>query len=299
MDVKSVSIEEWLGTLLHRKTGKPLADPTKQRIRNIFSVMFTHAQRYEFVPINHNPVKLVRQSGKRSKIPDILDPAEINLLWTNTGPRECAAIALNFGNGLRRSEAFALKWSDLDLESATALVNKGIVKGVLGKVKTEVSKKLVPLHAFQIGALRAWREVSPYREDHDWVFASHQKRGKMPMWPDMILRWYIQPLAKKLGIEKNIGWHTFRRTFSTLLTANHEDVKTVQELLRHANANTTLNLYSQGVSKNLRKAQSKVIQMVRKPAVSNAKKGPNFICAPVVPQKENPQLKKMKVSALK
>ncbi len=35
---------------------------------------------------------------------------------------------------------------------------------------------------------------------------------------------------------KHISWHTFRRTFSTLLKANGEDIKTVQELLRHANS---------------------------------------------------------------
>ena len=34
------------------------------------------------------------------------------------------------------------------------------------------------------------------------------------------------------GIHKNIGWHTFRHSFGTLLEANGEDVKTVQELLR-------------------------------------------------------------------
>jgi hypothetical protein len=89
------------------------------------------------------------------------------------------------------------------------------------------------------------------------------------------------------------------RTFSTLVVANDEDVKTAQELLRHANPQTTLLLYSQGVPKKLRKAQGKVIQMVRKSTNSSAKKGPNFICAPIVPQKENPQSKKMKVSALK
>jgi hypothetical protein len=42
----------------------------------------------------------------------------------------------------------------------------------------------------------------------------------------------IQPIAKKLGITKRIGWHTFRRTYSSILQGNGEDVKVVQELLR-------------------------------------------------------------------
>ena len=43
---------------------------------------------------------------------------------------------------------------------------------------------------------------------------------------------HIRPVAKANGINKNIGWHTFRHSFGTLLKANGEDVKTVQELLR-------------------------------------------------------------------
>jgi integrase len=206
-------MEDWLKTLCHRKTGKPLADPTKQRIRNIFSVMFTHAQRHEFVPSNHNPIKLVRQSRKRSTIPVILQAEEVNLLWTNSKPREAAAITLHFGNALRRSEVFGSKWSDFDLLNGTASVIRGIVKGKVGKLKTEVSKKLVPLHPHQIESLKAWRAISPYPEDHDWVFASHQLRGRKPLWPDVMLQRHIQPLAKKLEITKEIGWHTFREHF--------------------------------------------------------------------------------------
>jgi integrase len=61
---------------------------------------------------------------------------------------------------------------------------------------------------------------------------------------------------------KNIGWHTFRHSFGTLLKANGEDVKTVQELLRHANSKITLDVYTQAVNSHKRAAQSKVVQMM-------------------------------------
>jgi len=51
--------------------------------------------------------------------------------------------------------------------------------------------------------------------------------------------YHIRPAAKKLGIEKRIGWHTFHRTYSTLLKDNGEDVKVVQELLRHSSTKMT------------------------------------------------------------
>ncbi|QNI33431.1 tyrosine-type recombinase/integrase [Alloacidobacterium dinghuense] len=54
----------------------------------------------------------------------------------------------------------------------------------------------------------------------------------------------------------------FRHSFGTLLNANGEDVKTVQELLRHANSRITLDVYTQALSTNKRAAQSKVVKMM-------------------------------------
>jgi integrase len=73
---------------------------------------------------------------------------------------------------------------------------------------------------------------------------------------------HIRPVAKANSIGKNIGWHTFRYSFGTLLKANGEDVKTVQELSRHANSSITLDVYTQAVNSNKRAAQSKVVKMM-------------------------------------
>jgi site-specific recombinase XerD len=73
---------------------------------------------------------------------------------------------------------------------------------------------------------------------------------------------HTKPVARKAGIKKNIGWHTFRHSFGTLLKANGEDVKTVQELLRHANSRITLDVYTQAVTSHKRAAQSKVVEMM-------------------------------------
>ena len=54
-----------------------------------------------------------------------------------------------------------------------------------------------------------------------------------------------KPAAKSAEISKRVGFHTFRHTYTTLLTQNNEDVKVVQELLRHASSRVTLDLYAQ------------------------------------------------------
>jgi integrase len=94
------------------------------------------------------------------------------------------------------------------------------------------------------------------------MFASELMKGKQPYWPDNLMKRHVRPVAKANGIHKCIGWHTFRHTFGTLLKANGEDVKTVQELLRHANSRITLEVYTQAVTSHKRAAQSKVVRMM-------------------------------------
>jgi integrase len=57
-------------------------------------------------------------------------------------------------------------------------------------------------------------------------------------------------------------WHTFRHTLATVLKANGGDVKTVQEILRHANSKITMDLCTQAVTPAKREAQQKVLQMI-------------------------------------
>ena len=102
----------------------------------------------------------------------------------------------------------------------------------------------------------------PVSPDGDFVFASPTMKGKQPYWPDNLLKRYIKPTARRVGINKNIGWHTFRHSFGTILKANGEDVKTVQELLRHANSRITLDVYTQATTTNKRAAQSRVVKMM-------------------------------------
>lgn len=49
-DVKAVEVEKWLKTLCFKKTGVPLARGSKAKIRNIMSVLYSHAIRWEWIP---------------------------------------------------------------------------------------------------------------------------------------------------------------------------------------------------------------------------------------------------------
>jgi integrase len=105
-DVRTIQVESWLCGLL-------LAKSSCAKIRNLMSVLFNHACRYEF--FDRNPIYLVCQSAKRRTAPTILMPAEIKALINGLALRERTLVLLAASTGLRQSELFGLKWGDIDL----------------------------------------------------------------------------------------------------------------------------------------------------------------------------------------
>ena len=78
----------------------------------------------------------------------------------------------------------------------------------------------------------------------------------------MLLTTTIRPATIRAGIQKCIGWHAFRHTYSTLLVSNGENVKVIQELMRHSSSRSTLEIYSQAPNGNKRAAQQRFMQMI-------------------------------------
>jgi len=249
----AVHVEEWLGTVT-RSRG------TKAKLRNIMSAVCTHAIRYGWM--TNNPIRVVRQSAKRERIIDPLTAEELQRLFAELGPRERTLVLLDVPTGMRRGEVLATQWCDIDFGKKTLNVRKSIWQQHLGPVKTEESEKVMPLDDEMIADLLRWRSETPYAGDQDWIFASGRMKGRQPLWPEAIERNYIRPAAERAKITKHISWHVFRHTFSTLLAENDEDVKTVQSLMRHANSNITMNIYTHAVSSKKRRAQRKVVEMI-------------------------------------
>jgi integrase len=260
-DVRTIAVENWLRKLA-RANGSPLAPSTKAKIRSLMSVPFNHAIRHEWLEQGRNPILLVRQSAKRQRIPEWLEPEELSALLSQLDRCFRVMVFLDAATGLRRSELLALKWGDIEFENLQIVVQRSIYGNVVGNCKTEASKKPVPMDPILAAELWAWKQRSSYNQPYDWVFASPRTKGKNPYWPDIILSRIVRPAATRAGIQKHVGWHTFRRSFSTILIGNGENVKVVQELMRHSNCRCTLEIYSQARIQAKRNAQHRLIQMI-------------------------------------
>jgi integrase len=164
--------------------------------------------------------------------------------------------------GMRRSELMGLQWCDLDFFELRINIVRSVVDQVIGHCKTEASRKPVVMDEHIAQALKAWRQESMYTAPTDWVWASPQKQGRQPLWLATVMRYYIQPAARRAGIIKKIGWHTFRHTFSTLIKSLGVDAKVVQELLRHASFKTTMDGYTQALEAPKRQAQAALADLI-------------------------------------
>jgi integrase len=98
-NIKAVEVELWLKHL-ERAAG------TCCKIRNVMSVLFNHARRYDLY--DRNPIQCVRQSAKRRSTPEVLTSNEVRQLLTALKPRERMMVSLDVATGLRQSELFAL-----------------------------------------------------------------------------------------------------------------------------------------------------------------------------------------------
>ena len=102
-----------------------------------------------------------------------------------------------------------------------------------------------------------------YNTDNDFLFPSIRMNGAQPLMPDMVLKKIIRPALVRAGIKgKVIGWHSFRHSLATNLRSLGVDVKVAQELLRHANSRTTMDLYTQAVSADKRDASLRQVEML-------------------------------------
>jgi integrase len=168
---------------------------------------------------------------------------------------------------LRASEVVALRWSDIMWKENRIRVSKRWRKGKDGKPKSEASNSFVALGSILAATLRAWKDASPYTADTDFVFPSRMKNGAVPLCASVFVRNHLRKAAIAAGAKipdgYRFGLHNLRHSLSNwLVNKGHVDPKTVQEMLRHAKVQTTLDLYTQGDNDNKISAQDKFCGLI-------------------------------------
>ncbi|HPI03059.1 MAG: Tyrosine recombinase XerD [Candidatus Aerophobetes bacterium ADurb.Bin490] len=179
-----------------------------------------------------NPFENLETFKTHKKMPEVLSKQEIEALLSSPdmskpeGKRDRAIMELLYSSGVRVSELVNLELTDVDL-------NERVIR-CFGKGSKE---RLVPIGEYVVDALKNYLAV---RMEIVKKFCPNlfvTKRGgkftREGIWK------LIKKYAKKENIEKDVYPHIFRHSFATHLLAGGADLRSVQEMLGHADISTT------------------------------------------------------------
>jgi|SRR5437588_4757944 len=184
--------------------------------------------------LEHDPTAELRPPRPRGRLPKVLSRDEVARLLaqprgeSTAALRDRALLETIYACGLRASEAIALELSQLDLEA-------GIVRPY-GKGRKE---RIVPIGSKAIAALDAYLSRARPRlvglRDERCVFLNLRGRGLSRQGLYKI----VQRHARAAGLDRQMSPHTLRHSFATHLLAGGCDLRSLQEMLGHADIGTT------------------------------------------------------------
>ena len=182
-----------------------------------------------------HPIKPAKVLSEKEQL-DLL-----NVLYTNMDIYKLGVL-LCISTGLRLGEICSLKWSDIDFETRVLHINRTVqriatsedntIRTTLfeGDPKSLHSNRYIPLP----DAL--YELICHYRTDSEYFFNDNK-----PLEPRTYQNKF-QRYLKEAGIS-NKNFHALRHTFATNLVTTGADVKSLSEILGHANVQITLNRY--------------------------------------------------------
>ena len=211
---------------------RPLAPATLQRKIACLRSFYRHLRREQI--IDHDPTAELRPPRSRGRLPKVLTRDEVNRLLAQPAGnspaalRDRALLETMYACGLRASEAITLELSELDLEA-----------GMLRARGKGSKERIVPIGGKAIDALRAYLEHARPKlvgiRPEGRVFVNLRGGGLSRQGLYKIVRRH----ARSAGLEQRMSPHTLRHTFATHLLAGGCDLRSLQEMLGHADIGTT------------------------------------------------------------
>ena len=180
-----------------------------------------------------DPSLLIEIPKAPKVLPKVLSLAEVEALLevsdsSEFGLRDKAMLELLYATGMRVSELLSLNLSDVNL-------TMGFVR-CLGKGSKE---RIIPLGKLAINSIEQYLKMARMKligkKQNDALFLNHHgnRMSRQGFWKN------LKKQAEKANIQHELTPHTLRHSFATHLLENGADLRSVQEMLGHADISTT------------------------------------------------------------
>ena len=200
--------------------------------------------------IKTNPTAALKAQKVQRKYPEILTNKEVELFLeqpkcvNEKGFRDHAMLELLYATGIRVSELIGLNVDDVNL-------TVGFIR-----CTSHNKERIIPLYATAVKALREYMEsirpriVASRDEPALFVNMNGERMSRQGFWK--IIKYY----QEKAEINKDITPHTLRHSFAVHLLENGADLRSIQEMLGHADISST-QVYTHVIQKQLKEVYNK------------------------------------------
>lgn len=248
-------------------------------LKSYASNVMDFAVKHSFISLN--PFSLVSVPKKRAKANEVVNQNEnfytkeelvtfLQCLKENENPKIHAFFHLLAFSGMRKGEAFALQWKDIDFSKKTITINKALSQGVNNKLYVKCTKtgkpRVIHIDVLTLDILKTWRKTQfdiyetlgfNILNPEQLIFSNLENQH---IQPSITSRWLHEILTKyELP---DISAHGLRHTHCTLLSEAQVDIKTVQQRLGHASAQTTLDIYRHVLESSKEKSVQSFVEYV-------------------------------------
>lgn len=210
--------------------------------------------------ISDNPMRKVKLPKRKETI------NEVNKFYSTDELKHFFDCVKDYGNikylaffrllaftGMRKGEALALEWTDIDFQKKLVHITKGVVLDenetpIISTTKTKKSVRSVSVDAETIAILKKWK-IEQAKELMSIGINSSNKRQFLftydanKLYRPSYSNCWLNSIIKKYNL-KAITMHGFRHSHCSLLFEMGTPIQVVQERLGHTNIKTTMDIYT-------------------------------------------------------
>jgi integrase/recombinase XerD len=231
-------LREWLIDLASKKLGENSKRRMVSAVRGFYKFLMFEGH------VEKNPADDLVSPQKGVYLPRFLNQSEIEMLLaapdssTETGLRDRAILELMYACGLRVSEVVNLKIGNIDLDP-----------GILTTTGKGNKTRRVPVGTSAVEWVRSYLAVRRKQENIDIDNLFTNPSGQLLT--RQLIHSFIKTYADRCGLD-GVSPHTLRHSFATHLVQNNADIRSVQQMLGHADISTT-QIYTHITSTQLKK----------------------------------------------